>query len=278
MLSPAPGSVLSSTMVTFTWSPGGGNRYMLLVGSSPSKADLFFSGQIQTVSATVANLPTDGRPIYVRLASQMNGNWTMNSYTYAAFSSSASPTPTPTINPSPTPTPTASPTPTPSPTPTLTATPAPTSTPTPTPSSGPAMMISPAPGSTFSGSTVIFQWTAGSATQYALTLGSSPKSLDLYGAGQATALSATATNLPTDGRTVYATLYSRVNNKWVNNTYTYTAAGGSATPTPAPTANPTPATTPTPTPSTTPTPSSSTTPTPSPSPTPGFQNNPRVAD
>jgi hypothetical protein len=84
-------------------------------------------------------------------------------------------------------------------------------------------MVSPAPGSTFGGSTVIFQWTAGSATQYALTLGSSPKALDIYSSGQITALSATATGIPTDGRTVYATLYSKVSNTWVNNAYTYTA-------------------------------------------------------
>jgi hypothetical protein len=85
-------------------------------------------------------------------------------------------------------------------------------------------MISPAPGSTFTGSTVTFHWTAGSATQYSLTLGNSPKGLDLYSSGQITSLSATATNLPTDGRTVYATLYSKVNNTWVSNAYTYTAS------------------------------------------------------
>ncbi len=66
--------------------------------------------------------------------------------------------------------------------------------PTPTPMPGSAVMVSPAPGSTFTGSTVTFQWTAGGATQYALTLGNSPKGLDIYSSGQITALSTTATN------------------------------------------------------------------------------------
>ena len=84
-------------------------------------------------------------------------------------------------------------------------------------------MTSPVPGSTFSGSSVTFQWTAGSATQYALSVGSNPQGIDIYSSGIISTLSATVNNIPTDGRTVYVTLYSKVGNTWVNNAYTYTA-------------------------------------------------------
>ena len=84
-------------------------------------------------------------------------------------------------------------------------------------------MISPSPGSTFSGSTVTFQWTAGSATAYALTLSSGTRGIDIYNSGTIHTLSVTVSNIPTDGRTVYANLYSQVNNNWVSTLYTYTA-------------------------------------------------------
>jgi hypothetical protein len=37
------------------------------------------------LSATVNNIPTDARDIYVTLGSLVNGSWTTNSYTYTAF-------------------------------------------------------------------------------------------------------------------------------------------------------------------------------------------------
>jgi hypothetical protein len=84
-------------------------------------------------------------------------------------------------------------------------------------------MISPPPGSTFSSSTVTFTWSAGSATAYFLFVGSSPNGADVYNSGQVTVLSKTVNNIPTDGRTVYVTLGSRVNGSWTTNSYTYTA-------------------------------------------------------
>lgn len=160
----------------------------------------------------------------------------------------------------PTPTPTATPAHSATPTPTPTATPAPTPTPAGTPASGSALMVKPAPGSKFGSSTVTFQWTAGSATTYGLTLGSSPTGVDIYSSQTITTLSATVASIPTDGRTVYVTLYSKVNNSWVNNAYTYIALNSSASPTPTPTHTPTP--TPTLPPSPTPIPTLSPTPTP----------------
>ena len=84
-------------------------------------------------------------------------------------------------------------------------------------------MVSPVPGSTFNSSTVTFHWTAGSATAYALTLGSSANSIDIYNSGVVHTLSVTVNNIPTDGRTVYATLFSQVNNSWTSTKYTYHA-------------------------------------------------------
>jgi hypothetical protein len=135
MLTPVPGSTFGSSSVTFTWSAGSANAYALLVGTSPGSGNIYTSSQLSVRSITANNIPTDGRTIYVRLYSRVNGSWVFNSYTYHAFISSATPTPTPTATPTPTPTPTATPTPpptaTPTPTPTPTATPNPTPTPTP---------------------------------------------------------------------------------------------------------------------------------------------------
>ena len=130
-------------------------------------------------------------------------------------------------------------TPTPTPTATPSGTPTPTPTATPTPTSGPAVMVSPAPGSTLSGSTVTFQWTAGSATAYILLVGSSLHGSDIYSSGVVHTLSATVNRIPTDGRTIYVTLSSQVNGSWITNNYTYTASNGVPTPTPTPTPVPT---------------------------------------
>ncbi|HET9856236.1 MAG TPA: hypothetical protein VFP99_00230, partial [Chthoniobacterales bacterium] len=214
MLLPVPGSTFTSSSVTFQWSAGSATAYGLVIGSSPNGSNIYSSTQLHVLSITVNNIPTDGRTIYVRLYSQVNGSWVSNSYTYKAFSPSATPTPTPTPTPVPTPTPTATPTPTPTATPTPTPTPAPT---------GPAVMLTPVPGSTFTSSSVTFTWSAGSATAYGLIVGSSPNGSNIYTSTQLHVLSVTVNNIPTDGRTVYVRLYSQVNNSWVFNSYTYKA-------------------------------------------------------
>src|SRR5437899_2991362 len=148
-----------------------------------------------------------------------------------------------------------------SPTPTPTPTPGGTPTPTPTPpTTGPAVMLSPPPGSTFTSSTVTFTWSAGSATAYVLVVGSSLHGTDIYNSGQVTVHSKTVNNIPTDGRTIYVTLGSRVNGSWTTNSYRYTAFNSSATLTPTPTVKPTPTPTATPTPTPTATPTATPTP------------------
>ena len=113
MLSPVPGSTFTSSSVTFSWSAGSATAYWLLIGSSPSSSNIYNSSQTQALSATVNNIPTDGRAIYVTLLSLVNSSWTLNSYTYIAANSSTTPSPTPTVTPTPTATPAPSATPDP---------------------------------------------------------------------------------------------------------------------------------------------------------------------
>src|SRR6266436_9868826 len=83
MVSPSPGSTLASSSVTFNWNAGSATAYLLTVGSSLNRPD-YTSGQITTLSATVGNIPTDGRTIYVTLGSKIGTTWSANYYTYTA--------------------------------------------------------------------------------------------------------------------------------------------------------------------------------------------------
>ena len=84
-------------------------------------------------------------------------------------------------------------------------------------------MLSPVPGSTFSSSTVTFTWSAGSADTYYLMVGNTLHGSQIYNSGNLTVLSKTVSNIPTDGRTIYVSLWSRVNGTWSANDYTYKA-------------------------------------------------------
>ena len=84
-------------------------------------------------------------------------------------------------------------------------------------------MLSPVQGSTVGSSSATFSWSAGSATQYWLYLGNSAGAKNIYDSGSTTSRSLTVNNIPTDGRTIYVTLWSWVGNKWKSVPYTYTA-------------------------------------------------------
>ena len=79
--SPVAGSALTGASVTFTWSPGTATAYWLTVGDDrpgvvePGGFNIYSSGQTAATSATLPNLPTDGRVIYVRLRSLVSGTW-----------------------------------------------------------------------------------------------------------------------------------------------------------------------------------------------------------
>jgi hypothetical protein len=98
--------------------------------------------------------------------------------------------------------------------------------------SGLAVMQTPVPGSTLSGSSIAFTWSAGSdATAYWLDVGSTAGAHDYYSSGNLGDVLTTAVNgLPTDGSTVYVTLYSMINGSWQGNPYTYIASGQTVSP------------------------------------------------
>jgi kumamolisin len=73
LVDPPPGSTLTSSAVTFSWTAGEATAYQLLIGSFLGGQDIFNSGRITNLSATVTTIPTDGRIIFVRLISFVPG-------------------------------------------------------------------------------------------------------------------------------------------------------------------------------------------------------------
>jgi len=85
MISPVPGSMLSGTTATFTWSPGTEvEAYELWLGTANGKHDLYYEESSTALSANVTNLLNDGSTIYVRLYSKIAGAWQCKTYTYLA--------------------------------------------------------------------------------------------------------------------------------------------------------------------------------------------------
>ena len=103
---------------------------------------------------------------------------------------------------------------------------------------GAGVLTTPTPSSTLTGSSVTFGWTAGTgASAYWLVVGSTAGGTNYY-SSELSGLTATVNGLPTNGSTLYVTLYSLISGAWVPNAYTYTAftaaAGGViTTPTPS---------------------------------------------
>jgi kumamolisin len=85
---PAPGSTLTGASIKFTWSAVTGvSAYDLhLSAVSPGGYDLYVSGHVTTTSATVKDIPVNGKTIYARLYSIVNGVTYYNDYTYTAAS------------------------------------------------------------------------------------------------------------------------------------------------------------------------------------------------
>jgi hypothetical protein len=100
LTSPAPGSVLGTTNVTFSWTPGPSvYAYDLYLGTSLGALNLYNSGGVSTTSVTVPSIPADGLTVYARLFYQYQylGPWQSIDYTYTESPSLAptmsSPTP-----------------------------------------------------------------------------------------------------------------------------------------------------------------------------------------
>jgi hypothetical protein len=88
----------------------------------------------------------------------------------------------------------------------------------------PATMSTPSSGSTLSGAATTFTWNANASVgPFYIWVGSTPGGLDLGNAGVASGSSMTL-NLPTNGNTIYVTLWSTLNGNQVSKSYTYTEA------------------------------------------------------
>ena len=86
LTSPVPGSTLTSSSVTFTWSGGAGvSEYELWVGTTGvGSGNLNYPGLTTATTETVSGLPTNGATLYVRLYSKVAGVWQYHDYTYKA--------------------------------------------------------------------------------------------------------------------------------------------------------------------------------------------------
>jgi hypothetical protein len=277
MLSPAPGSTLPGSSVTFQWSPGEDVRqFWLMIGNWPGGDTLYSADQGLLTSAPVSGLPADGRTIYVRLWSYIDNQWVYNDYQYKAAGSV---------------TPVKAQLTDPAPGSTLAGATATfrwntgagvaryflfvglwqggntlfsqdmgtslEATVTNLPSDGStvyvrlwsyidgawqfqdatyraagsvtpvkAALTSPSPGSVLSGTTATFQWSAGQAvTRYFLFVGRWQGGNTLFSQDMGTSLSATVSNLPSDGSTIHVRLWSYIQGAWQFNDYVFTASG-----------------------------------------------------
>jgi hypothetical protein len=88
LTSPAPGSVLTGTSVTFSWSASTGiTEYYLFLGSNGVGSDnLYSSGYTTHNSVSVTGLPVKGETVYARLYWSIDGTWHYLDYTYTAES------------------------------------------------------------------------------------------------------------------------------------------------------------------------------------------------
>ena len=103
LTSPAPGSTLTGSTVTFAWTVGTGvTQYDLHVGTTGAGSSNIFGGAVTGQSKSVTGIPTTGGTLNVRLYSLINGAWQYVDYTFteespAAPASMSSPTPSSTL-------------------------------------------------------------------------------------------------------------------------------------------------------------------------------------
>jgi hypothetical protein len=91
LLTPTDNKLTSST-VTFTWSPGSGvTKNEIRIGTTGvGSSNIYGYGITQTTgSATVSGLPTTGVTVYVQLRSTINGGDQVSNYTFTAAGTAA---------------------------------------------------------------------------------------------------------------------------------------------------------------------------------------------
>lgn len=273
MTNPTPGSTLTGSSATFSWTTGTGvTAYWLYLGTAAGASNLYNSGSLSATSVTVNNLPTNGVTLYATLFSQVSGAWVPVSFTYTeagsyTLAALSSPTPGSVLPGSSVPFSWTSGT---GPTAywlylgttvgasnlyssgslsgtSVTVNNLPTNgvaiyatlfsqidgawkpasfTYTEAGSYTLAALSSPSPGGVLPGPSVAFSWTLGAGpTAYWLYLGTTAGASNLFNSGSLSGTSVTVNNLPTNGVTLYATLFSQINGAWKPVGYTYTEAG-----------------------------------------------------
>lgn len=86
------------------------------------------------------------------------------------------------------------------------------------------VLLTPPAGSTLAGSSAKFTWDPGASTRFIFRLGSVSGGDNVYESGVIGRTSTTANKLPTNGETLYATLYFEWKGKWYAHRYTFLAA------------------------------------------------------
>ena len=191
MLSPPPGSTLTTSTVTFQWSAGSVvAEYWLGVGTTQAAVannpwgDIFAQSTGTNTSAIVSGIPLIGNPVFVRLWWKIGTTWSFTDYTYQTQGGGSTP----------------------------------------------AMLSSP-PGSTLTTSTVTFQWSAGSGVaEYWLGVGTSQAAIenspwgDIFAQSTGIITSAEVSGIPLTGNPVFVRLWFRgpeIPHNWFFTDYTY---------------------------------------------------------
>jgi hypothetical protein len=92
LTTPAPGSTLSGSTVTFAWNPGvGATRFVLRLGTTVfGSMDVYHPSPTTGTTAQVSAIPTNGAYLYARLWYYLNGTW---QYVDATYTEAGKPTP-----------------------------------------------------------------------------------------------------------------------------------------------------------------------------------------
>ncbi|MCL5742391.1 MAG: M12 family metallo-peptidase, partial [Acidobacteria bacterium] len=72
LITPAPGSVLTSASAVFRWTPGTGvSMYSLAIGTTLGGTDIYNQDQGTALSVTISGLPAGGQTLYIKLSSRI---------------------------------------------------------------------------------------------------------------------------------------------------------------------------------------------------------------
>lgn len=199
--SPANGSTLSGSSVTFTWNAGSGiTEYWLYIGTSAGASSIYNKSQGLSLQVTLSSLPTTGT-IYVRLWSKLNSSWIFNDYTYTGAQGTGSSNGSTGVS----------------------------GGSSSTGDSNAPQITDPVDGSILSGNVVTFTWSAGSGVEeYWLQIGSKLNGIDIYDASQGTSLQTKVGSIPLSGA-VYVKLWYRISTLWKYTVFTYSGSISSDT-------------------------------------------------